>query len=139
MASIPEEKIAEEITRCSGVLEKLTNQKIRLFRPPYGEYNSKVVKTARRLGYHTIQWDVDSLDWKKEMTSDNILNRVVNRTGKGSIILFHNDTLHTRDVLPDILEALAESGFEFVTVSDLLIGEPFRIRFDGRQIPAGQE
>ena len=39
MASIPEEKIAEEITR-ARVLEKLTNQKIRLFRPPYGEYNS---------------------------------------------------------------------------------------------------
>ena len=139
MASIPEDKIAEEISRCADVLEKLTNRKVGLFRPPYGEYNARVVKTAERLGYHTIQWDVDSLDWKKEMTRENIFNRVVNRTGKGSIILFHNDTIHTRDVLPDILEALTESGFDFVTVSDLLIKEPFRIRYDGRQIPAGQE
>jgi len=139
MNSIPEEKIAEEITRCSEVLEKLAGQKVKLFRPPYGEYNSKVVKTAKNLGYHTIQWDVDSLDWKKEMTRENIFSRVVKRTGKGSILLFHNDTPHTRDVLSDILEALTESGFDFVTVSDLLLSEPYRIRYDGRQIPAAQE
>lgn len=135
MASIPEEKIAEEITRCTGVLENLTNKKVRLFRPPYGEYNARVVKTAKELGYYTIQWDCDSLDWKKEMSRESIFNRVVKRTGKGSIILFHNDTLYTQDVLPDILDALTENGFEFVTVTELLIKGPFRIRYDGRQIP----
>lgn len=139
MASIPEEKIAEEITRCTEVLENLTKQKVRLFRPPYGEYNARVVRTAKRLGYENIQWDCDSLDWKKEMTRENILNRVIKRTDKGSIILFHNDTLYTQDVLPDILDALTESGFDFVAVSDLLIREPYKIRFDGRQIPAEQE
>jgi len=139
MASIPEDKIAEEISRCTELLEKLSGQKVRLFRPPYGEYNSKVVKVARQLGYDTIQWDVDSLDWKKEITRENIINRVVKKTGKGSIILFHNDTLYTQEVLPDILESLAESGFDFVTVSDLLIKDPYRIRYDGRQVPAAQE
>lgn len=136
MASLPEEKIAEEITRCTEVLEKLTGQKVSLFRPPYGEYDAKVVKTAKQLGYSTIQWDCDSLDWKKEMSRENIFNRVVKKTEKGSIILFHNDTLHTQDVLPDILDALAESGYEFVTVSELLIKGPYRIRHDGRQMPA---
>lgn len=139
MASIPEDKIAEEINRCTEVLERLTNQKVKLFRPPYGEYNAKVVKAAKNLGLSTIQWDVDSLDWKKEMSRDNIFSRVVKKTGKGSIILFHNDTLYTRDVLPDILASLTESGFDFVTVSDLLIKGPYRIRYDGRQIPEIKE
>ncbi|HOP73170.1 MAG TPA: polysaccharide deacetylase family protein [Thermoclostridium caenicola] len=135
MASIPEEKIAEEITRCTETLEKVSGQKVKLFRPPYGEYNAKVVNAAKKLGYHTIQWDCDSLDWKKDMSRENIFNRVVKRTEKGSIILFHNDTQYTQDVLPEILDALTESGFEFVTVSDLLIKGPFRIRYDGRQVP----
>lgn len=135
MASIPEEKIAEEITRCTQVLEELSGQKVKLFRPPYGEYDAKVVKTARKLGYQIIQWDCDSLDWKKDMSRENIFNRVVKRTEKGSIILFHNDTLYTQDVLPDILNTLTESGFDFVTVSDLLIKGPFKIRYDGRQVP----
>ena len=139
MGSIPENKILDEITLCNDILEEITGKKVTLFRPPYGEYSATTVKAAKKLNCISIQWDVDSLDWKKEMTRENIFNRVVNRTGKGSIILFHNDTIHTRDVLPDILEALTESGFDFVTVSDLLIKEPFRIRYDGRQIPAGQE
>lgn len=135
MSSIPEEKISEEITRCTKVLEDITGQKVRLFRAPYGDYNSRLVRTAAKLGYVSIQWDCDSLDWKKDMSRESIFDRVIKRTGKGSIILFHNDTLYTAQVLPDILEALTESGYEFVTVSDLLIRDGYRIRYDGRQVP----
>ncbi|NLL67967.1 MAG: polysaccharide deacetylase family protein [Clostridiaceae bacterium] len=134
MAQIPEDKIKEEILLCTDVLEEITGKRTDLFRPPYGEYNSTTIKVAKNLKYHTIQWDVDSLDWKKNMTKEDIYNRVTKRTANGSIILFHNDTLHTEKVLPSILENLTNNGFECIKVSDILLKENYKIRYDGRQV-----
>ncbi|NLE24155.1 MAG: polysaccharide deacetylase family protein [Clostridiaceae bacterium] len=134
MSQIPEEKIKEEILLCTDILEKITGVKTSLFRPPYGEYNSTTIKVAKNLQYQTIQWDVDSLDWKKSMTKEDIFKRVTNKTTNGSIILFHNDTLYTQEILPDILENLTSNGFECVKVSELLIKDRYKIRYDGRQM-----
>ncbi|MCX7772990.1 MAG: polysaccharide deacetylase family protein [Clostridia bacterium] len=134
MAQIPEAKIEEEITRCTEVLEKLSGARITLFRPPYGEYNSTTVKVSRRMNYEIIQWDVDSLDWKQNLSSENIYQRVIKGVNTGSIILFHNDTLHTQEVLPRILENLTKNGYSCITVSDLLLKDHYKIRYDGRQM-----
>lgn len=134
MAQLPESKIEEEIERCTDTLEKITGERTNLFRPPYGEYNAATIKTAKKLGYFTIQWDVDSLDWKKDMSEQDIYNRVINRVGYGSIILFHNDTKYTVKVLPSILENLTNNGYTCVSVSDLIMKENYKIRFDGKQI-----
>lgn len=134
MASIPEEKMVEDIERCSETLNKITGGSVRLFRPPYGEYNALLVRASKKLGYPMIQWDCDSLDWKKTMTKENIYDRVIKKTSNGSIILFHNDTQFTEDVLPDILKTLKDTGYTCVTVSDMLLKEPYKIRYDGRQM-----
>ena len=58
-----------------------------LFRPPYGDYDNDVIKTATKCGYYPIQWDVDSLDWK-DYGVDSIVNTVCSNKhlGNGSII-----------------------------------------------------
>lgn len=134
LSSLPEDKVAEEITRCSQTLERITGGSVKLFRAPYGEYTTLTVQTARKLGYPSIQWDCDSLDWKDAMSTQAIYDRVVKKVTSGSIVLFHNDTRHTEEVLPDILKTLSEAGYSFVTVSDMLLNEPYRIRYDGRQV-----
>ena len=65
------------------------------------------------MGYYTIQWDVDSLDWK-DLTANDIYNRVTQKTKNGSIILFHNAAKNTPEALPKILEKLKNDGYEFV-------------------------
>lgn len=134
MGSIPENKILDEITLCNDILEEITGKKVTLFRPPYGEYSATTVKAAKKLNCISIQWDVDSLDWKENMSEQDIYKRVINRSANGSIILFHNDTKHTARVLPSILENLTANGFECVTVSEMLLKGDYKIRFDGRQI-----
>lgn len=134
MSKIPENKIEEEILLCTQVLAEITGESTILFRPPYGEYNSDTIKVANRLNYKTIQWEVDSLDWKNSMSKEDIFKRVTSRTSNGSIILFHNDTLYTSEILPSILENLTSNGFECIKVSELLLKENYKIRYDGRQI-----
>lgn len=137
MSNLPMDKISQEIKRCTDVLEKISGQKVTLFRPPYGEYDSNTVKCATQLGYQTIQWDCDSLDWKKTMTPQMIHTRVTTNTKEGSILLFHNDTQYTEKVLPAILKTLKENGYSMVKLTDLLMKDNYKIRFDGRQMKDG--
>lgn len=52
---------------------------------------------------------------------------------QGSIILFHNDTVHTAEMLPSIIATLKKDGYGFLPVSELILRENFVIDFEGRQ------
>ncbi|NSW91096.1 MAG: polysaccharide deacetylase family protein [Firmicutes bacterium] len=133
MGMLDTERIEKEMLLCSQKLEEITGKKVELFRAPYGDYNNNIIKTARRLGYHSIQWDVDSLDWKPGISLEEIKNRVLRKVQPGSIILFHNDTPHTSKLLPEIISALKNKEYELVPVSKLIIRNNYYIDFDGRQ------
>jgi peptidoglycan/xylan/chitin deacetylase (PgdA/CDA1 family) len=89
------------------------------------------------MGIHTIQWDVDSLDWK-EIPADEIYSRVTSKVQSGSIVLFHNAAIHTPEALPSIIEYLQGEGYSIVPVSELILKGDYTIDHTGRQIPAGQ-
>ena len=100
-------------------------------------YDDQVILTAKECGYYPIQWDVDSLDWKN-FSAEKIASRVIGKTRSGSIILCHNNGLHTAESLPLIFSALKEKGFEFVPVGELIYRENYEIRRDGTQIKSGE-
>ena len=81
----------------------------------------------------TIQWSVDSLDWKG-LDTDEIVKRVTDKTECGSIILFHNDIKNTPDALDRILTDLEKKGYSFVTVSELIYDDDYKIDSAGKQI-----
>jgi peptidoglycan/xylan/chitin deacetylase (PgdA/CDA1 family) len=82
---------------------------------------------------YTVQWDVDSLDWKDHATAESICKRVVGKVKNGSIVLFHNDAEFTPEALPNILKCLKEQGYEFVFIDDLILKENYEIKHDGTQ------
>ena len=73
MSKLSKEQCTAEIMKVHNKVKELTGTEMKLFRAPYGDYNNMVVGTARECGYYTIQWDVDSLDWKDygDCTIDN--------------------------------------------------------------------
>ena len=127
------EKIAQELKNCSDKIEAVTGVRPMLFRGPYGEYNNAVIKEAANQNMFTIQWDIDSLDWKN-LSADEIVTRVTNRIAPGSIMLFHNGAKNTPKALPQILEKLISAGYKFVKVSDLIYTENYTIDHSGKQI-----
>jgi peptidoglycan/xylan/chitin deacetylase (PgdA/CDA1 family) len=106
-----------------------------LFRPPYGDYDDAVVKTAAKCGYYTIQWDVDSLDWK-DYGVDSIIKTVTQHKhlGNGSIILCHNGAKYTADALSTMITTLKAQGYEFVPLSELIYKNDYYMDHEGRQI-----
>ncbi|MBQ9758079.1 MAG: polysaccharide deacetylase family protein [Clostridia bacterium] len=134
MTQISVEKMKEEATKCDEKIKAITGVQPTLFRAPYGDYNNDVVGAMRETGHFTIQWDVDSLDWKN-LTASEITDRVLKKVKPGSIVLFHNAALHTPEALPAIIESLQKDGYKIVPVSEIILKENFTIDNSGMQIP----
>ncbi len=133
MSKLDRETIVKELSSSAGEIEKITGKKVELFRPPYGDYNDRLIKTAKELNFYTIQWDVDSLDWK-DLSAKEICDRVINRVKSGSIVLFHNQGLHTAEALPTIISQLKSKGYEFVSIGELIYRNNYQMRTDGTQV-----
>ena len=132
MTQISTDKMKQELEDCGSKIEAITGVKPNLFRPPFGDYNNDVVGTARECGYYTIQWSVDSLDWK-DLNADEIYKRVVPKVEPGSIVLFHNAAKHTPEALPKILDDLMAEGYEIVPISELIIKDNYKVDANGKQ------
>lgn len=138
MTKLSKEQMQEEITLCSDKIEKITGVRPTLFRPPYGDYNDAVVGNTRDISHYTIQWSVDSLDWK-DLEPQAICDRVIKGVEPGSIVLFHNAAKNTPAALPTILETLINDGYKIVPVSELIYKDNFTIDHTGKQIPDSTE
>ncbi len=126
--------LINDTKECSRKIEMLTGESPKLYRAPYGEYDDNLIKTLDGMGMTVIQWDVDSVDWKKP-SADKIRKKVLKDTKSGSILLFHNDLENTTEALPDILKSLKAQGYEFVGVEDMIYFENYTIDATGKQIP----
>ena len=133
MSQLAADGILKEANRASDKIEKITGVRPELLRVPYGDYNDTVIKTLRSGGYQVIQWDVDSLDWK-DLSANEICRRVTDKVKPGSIVLFHNAAKHTPEALPVILANLKDKGYEFVTVSEMILRENYYIDHTGKQM-----
>ncbi len=132
MTKISVEKMKEEVESCSEKIKRITGVKPILFRAPYGDYDNKVITTLRDIGYYTIQWDVDSLDWK-DLSASEICDRVLKKVKPGSIVLFHNAAKHTPEALPAIIETLQKDGYKIVPVSEIILKDNYTIDNAGMQ------
>ena len=132
MSKLSKAEIENELNTSIAAIERLTEKKVTLFRPPYGDYNNLLIDTCKEMGIYPIQWDVDSLDWKN-LSATEIAMRVINGAKNGSIILCHNNGLHTAEALPLIFSTLKNRGYEFVPISELIYKENYTLDHNGRQ------
>lgn len=126
------QKIKDEIYTTSNKIKNITGEPTKLFRPPFGDYNSNVVRTVRETGHFCIQWNVDSLDWRG-ISENEVYDRVISKVDSGSIVLFHNSCPNTAACLPNIIKKLRKDGYTFVTVSQLIFKENYYVDSLGRQ------
>lgn len=66
MSQLSSEQIKNELMEVHRKVKELTGIEMNLFRPPYGEYDNKVITAAQESNYYTIQWDIDTLDAKRK-------------------------------------------------------------------------
>lgn len=133
MSKMGKSAIEKELESSKKAISDITNKPVELFRAPFGEYNNTVIETAYEKGLYTIQWDVDSLDWK-DLSASEITARVLGKVKNGSIVLFHNQGKHTAEAIKLIIPELKKQGYTFVTIGELIYRSDYSILPDGTQI-----
>ena len=126
------EQNIEELEKSNEKIEKLIGKRTNLYRTPYGEYNNTVIKSAEDKGYYSIQWNIDTLDYK-DLTGEEMWNRIKNKLSKGSIILCHNGTKNTANSLDMLIKNIKKEGYEIVKVSDIIYKDNYKIDVNGTQ------
>ncbi len=66
MSIISKEKIVKDININDANIRRITGEGTKLFRFPGGYYNDEAVDIVNKMGLCSIQWDVDSIDWKEQ-------------------------------------------------------------------------
>ena len=132
MAKLSYESIKNELTTSMGKIEKITGKSPKVFRAPYGSYNNTLINVANELGLKTIQWDVDSLDWKG-LSAAQVADRVMKKTKNGSIILMHNNADNVVQSLRLTLDWLKMKGYKVTSVGQLIYSENYTIDANGIQ------
>ena len=132
MAKLSAEQVKSELTTSIQKIKDVVDIDIKLFRAPFGSYNNTVLDTATSLGLQTIQWDVDSLDWKG-ISGAEISTRILNRVKNGSIILCHNNSDHILEALPIVLDRLKKQGYTISCIGDLVYKDNYVIDRAGVQ------
>ena len=132
MVKLDKNTMKSELETSISKIKNATGKDVSLFRAPFGSYNNNLLDVAESLNLKTIQWDVDSLDWKGLSASD-ICSRVISRVKNGSIILMHNNSDHVLDGLRLILNRLKVQGYKVTGISELVYADNYYIDRNGVQ------
>ena len=123
ITTITPEQLQEEIVKTHQVLtEALQQAPSMYFRPPTGEIDDKTAKIVAATGYSEIAlYDITTLDWDENVSSDEIIETITSEASNGSIVLMHMlDNIHTLEALPTIIDKLHEDGYSLVTLSEIM-------------------
>jgi peptidoglycan/xylan/chitin deacetylase (PgdA/CDA1 family) len=107
-----------EIVRTQAEIEGLGIPAARLFAPAYGEKEPHIVQAAEALGYQTIYWSIDTLDWR-DPSPETICEKIRTELADGALILAHPKACTLR-ALPGIAALVQARDYRFCTVSQLL-------------------
>jgi peptidoglycan/xylan/chitin deacetylase (PgdA/CDA1 family) len=108
-----------EMDATSDAVFKVIGKRMRLFRPPYGVTTPHLAAAVKALKYDVIGWSIRSLDTTKD-NEEVILDRVKAELKPGAVILFHDTSEKTVQVLKQTLNFAKENGFKIVGVEELL-------------------
>ena len=124
-------RMAEEIDRTQDAIERVTGQRPRIFRCPYGVRWFGLFAVLKRRGMTAVQWSDTGFDWVKKNTSADIARKTLKDLGDGSVILLHDgcgakepeevDHSPTVAALPAIIKEVQKRGFKFVPVEEFLL------------------
>jgi peptidoglycan/xylan/chitin deacetylase (PgdA/CDA1 family) len=111
-------KVHADIERSQEVFKRITNLKLQFFRPPFGVTNPNISKTIKKLKLKTFGWRVRSFDTIAK-DPDKVYKKISTKIQKGDVILLHDSSQLSMEVLEKILHSLQNKNLESVTLERL--------------------
>ncbi|MBS7262622.1 MAG: polysaccharide deacetylase family protein [Eubacteriales bacterium] len=115
---LSEQKSLDNIARNHELIRDRLGVEMNLFAPPSGAFTSATVGQAESLGYRTILWSIDTIDWR-DTDPDLLIRRVWEKRRAGALVLMH-PTAQTVKALAVLIRDLLADGYELTTVGDMI-------------------
>lgn len=117
-AKLSEDENRAEMETLHALIKRTAGTEIKLFAPPSGSFSVTTLKVAEKLGYKTIMWSKDTIDWR-DKNAKTVYSRATKNVSGGDIVLMHPKT-HTLEALPDILLYYERAGLRCGTVTECI-------------------
>jgi len=114
-----------ELNQTSDLVFNVIGKRMTLFRPPYGVTTPNLAKAAKLLDYRIIGWNIRSLDTTKDSV-EVITQRVQSQIKSGAIILLHDTSHKTIQVLERTLNFAQQQGYKMVGIDNMLEIEAYQ-------------
>lgn len=108
----------KELGAAHDAVKDIIGVDMTLFAPPSGSFGDVALAAAEELGYRSIMWTRDTIDWR-DRDSALIFRRAVDGLKGGDLVLMH-PTECTVKALDGILSAIAAAGLEVAPVTEVI-------------------
>ncbi len=134
LTSLDDAAVRDEITKAEDLIANETGRRTRCMRPPYTDYDNRVLGILGQLDYRVILWSFDTADWHHASTEfpdefdpNKVLDTVTAATGSltGPLIHIQHDNEYTEasvDLVPLVIDRLRTGGWEVVSLSECIGG-----------------
>lgn len=123
LTTLSDTEICKQLNHADQVVSSMTGHTTRPYmRPPYGARDQRVRNVAANLGYRTVIWTIDTLDWQTDSTPERILQIITSKLTYGAIILMHAGSASEAQALDRVITFLQGKGYQLVTLSEILQG-----------------
>ncbi|WP_281321870.1 polysaccharide deacetylase family protein [Flavobacterium aestivum] len=112
-------QVITEIEQTDALIESVSGKKPILFRPPYGVTNPSIRRALAVTKHKTIGWNIRSLDGGTK-NEKFIFGRIIKRIKPGGIVLLHDTSIQTVNVLEQLLSFLHKNNYRVVPLEELL-------------------
>jgi peptidoglycan/xylan/chitin deacetylase (PgdA/CDA1 family) len=112
-------QVIAEIEQTDALIESVLGKKPILFRPPYGVTNPSIRRALAVTQHKTIGWNIRSLDGGSK-NEKFIFDRIIKRIKPGGIVLLHDTSIQTVNVLEQLLSFLQKNNYSVVPLEELL-------------------
>jgi peptidoglycan/xylan/chitin deacetylase (PgdA/CDA1 family) len=113
-----DQALTQHIADNAALLKSIVGKVSKLYAPPYGEWDRRVVNKAAALGHYTVLWTIDTIDWQ-DPPAATIVERVTRKAQAGGIVLMHPKP-NTVAALPTMITTLQSKGLRLVTLSEMI-------------------
>lgn len=112
-------KVYAELEKTDSIIEKIINKKPQFFRPPYGVINPSIRRVLNIKKHKVIGWNIRSFDG---LISNEklIFNKIKKQLKPGSVILMHDTSVHSVNVLKQLLLFLQTNNYQIISIENLL-------------------
>lgn len=118
ISQLSDDEAWAEIASCDRVVQRITGERMRWFRPPGGRCSPGGLRAMASLGYGAAFWSQNTGDWTKP-SPEQIVRKATEGLEAGDIILMHQGDMCSAEALPAIIDRVREMGLEPTTLSSL--------------------